>query len=239
MIRLTVPSAELVCRVREDDVAGLGRRDRRRDRGQVAHLADQDDVGVHPQGAADRLREVGHVDADLTLIDERLVVLVEILDRVLDGDDVAVHRVVDPVDHRGQARGLARARRPGHQDQAARPLDQLFDHRRQTELLEREELVGNPPQHQPDVAALLEDGHAEPGHVAEREPEVRPPHLLKLLLTPLRGDALHQGRRCRGAPAPWSPAAACDRAAGASAGCPPSGAGRSPSGCKPSEATYR
>ena len=54
----------------EDDVAGLGRRDRRRDRGQVAHFADQDDVRVHPQGAADRLREVGHVDADLALVDE-------------------------------------------------------------------------------------------------------------------------------------------------------------------------
>ena len=49
------------------------------------------------------------------------------------------------------------------------------DHRRQPELLEREELVGNSPQHQPDVAALLVDRHAEPGHVAEREAEVRPP----------------------------------------------------------------
>ena len=104
--------------------------------------------------------------------------------------------------------------RPGHQDQAARPLDQLFDHRRQTELLEREELVGNAPQHQPDVAALLEDGDPEPGHVAKREPEVRAAHLLKLLLTPLRGDALHQGRRCQGAPAPWWPEAASGRAAG-------------------------
>ena len=64
--------------------------------------------------------------------------------------------------------------------------DQLLDDRRQAELLEREELVGNPPQHQPDVAALLEDGDAEPGHLAEREAEVGPAHLLQLLLTPLR-----------------------------------------------------
>ena len=82
--------------------------------------------------------------------------------------------------------------RPGHQDQAPRPLDQLFDDRRQAELLEGEKLVGNSPQHQPHVAALLEDGDPEPGHIAEREPEVGPPHFLKLLLAPLRRDALHE-----------------------------------------------
>ena len=99
MIRLTVPSAELVCRVPKTmcpvSAAVIGRLDR----GQVAHFADQDDVGVHPQGAADRLGEVGDVDADLALIDQRLLVLVVVLDRVFDRDDVAVHVVVDPVDH--------------------------------------------------------------------------------------------------------------------------------------------
>ena len=74
----------------------------------------------------------------------------------------------------------------------ARPLDQLFHHGRQTKLLEGEKLVGNSPEHQAHVAALLENRHAEPGHLAEREPEVGTPHLLKLLLTPLRRDALHE-----------------------------------------------
>ena len=92
----------------------------------------------------------------------------------------------------GQAGRLARAGRAGDQDQAAGPRDQLLDDRRQAELLEGEELVGNSPQHQADVAALLEDGHAEPGHVAEREAEVGAAHLLKLLLAALRRDALHQ-----------------------------------------------
>ena len=53
----------------EDDVPGLGRGDRRLDRRQVSHLADQDAVRVHPQGTADRLGEVGDVDADLALVD--------------------------------------------------------------------------------------------------------------------------------------------------------------------------
>ena len=41
----------------EDDVARFGRRDRRLDRLQVAHFADQDHVGVLPQRAANRLGE--------------------------------------------------------------------------------------------------------------------------------------------------------------------------------------
>ena len=60
----------------EDDVAGFGRLDGRVDRFQVAHFADEDDVGVHTQGAADALLEVGHVHADLALVDRAFLVLV-------------------------------------------------------------------------------------------------------------------------------------------------------------------
>ena len=94
----------------EDDVAGFGRLDGRVDRLQVAHFADEDDVGVHAQGPADALREVGHVDADLALIDRALLVLVVILDRVFHRDDVPVVVLVDEVDHAGQAGRLAASR---------------------------------------------------------------------------------------------------------------------------------
>ena len=62
----------------------------------------------------------------------------------------------------------------------------------QAELLERQELVRDPPQHHADVAALLEDGDAEPGQLAEGEAEVGAAHLLQLLLAALGRDALHQ-----------------------------------------------
>ena len=48
---------------RKHEVAGLGRRDRRRDGFLVAHLADQDHVGVLAQHAAQRALEGGGVDA--------------------------------------------------------------------------------------------------------------------------------------------------------------------------------
>ena len=73
---------------REHEVAGLGREQRRLDRLEVAHFADQDDVGILAQRAAQRLRERLRVDRDLALVDDRLVVAVQELDRILDRHDV-------------------------------------------------------------------------------------------------------------------------------------------------------
>ena len=74
----------------EDEVAGLGRGQRGGDRLQVAHLADQDHVGVLSQGGAQAEGEVRGVGADLALVDDRALVLVQELDRVLDREDVVL-----------------------------------------------------------------------------------------------------------------------------------------------------
>ncbi len=59
---------------REDEVAGLGRGQRGGDRLEVAHLADQDHVGVLAQRGPQPEREVRRVRADLTLVDDRAFV---------------------------------------------------------------------------------------------------------------------------------------------------------------------
>ena len=56
---------------------------------------------------------------DLALVDDRALVDVQELDRVLDRDDVLGHRRVDVVDHRRERRRLARAGRAGQQDDPA------------------------------------------------------------------------------------------------------------------------
>ena len=71
-------------------------------------------------------------------------------------------------------------------------MQQIGNDRRQTELLEGQELVWNPPQHHADVTALFEDGDAKPSLVTERESKVRPADFLKLLLVALGSDTLHQ-----------------------------------------------
>ena len=56
---------------REDQVARLRRLQRRSDRLDVAHLADEDDVRILAQRAAQRGRERARVAADLALLDDR------------------------------------------------------------------------------------------------------------------------------------------------------------------------
>ena len=55
---------------REDEVAGLGRGQRGRDRLEVAHLADEDHVGVLAERGAQALGERRRVLADLALVDD-------------------------------------------------------------------------------------------------------------------------------------------------------------------------
>ena len=115
----------------EDEVTGLGRGERGRDRLEVAHLAEEDHVGVLTQGAAERVGEPGRVLADLALVDDAALVVVEELDRILDRDDVVGAGAVDLVDDRRERRGLTRAGRAGDEHEAARLGGQLVQARRQ------------------------------------------------------------------------------------------------------------
>ena len=122
MMRLIVCAAELVCSVANVRWPGLGDAQRRLDRLEVAHFADEDDVRIFAQRGAQRRGEAERVGVDLALVDEAPLVLVDVLDRILDGDDVLAALGVDLVDHRRERRRLAAARRPGDEDEAARPL---------------------------------------------------------------------------------------------------------------------
>ena len=95
---------------REDEVPGLGGGERGRDRLEVAHLADEDHVGVLAQRRAERLGEGRRVGADLALVDDAALVPVQELDRVLDREDVLVPGVVDVVEQRRRASSTCRSR---------------------------------------------------------------------------------------------------------------------------------
>jgi len=147
---------------REDHVAGFGGEQRRFDGLAVAHFADQDHVRVLTQGAAQRVGEALGVDVDLALGDDALLVAVEELDGVLDGDDVVGLVLVDVVDHRGQRRRLAATGGPGDQNQAAGDQGDLLEHLGQIQLVECLDVGGDDAEDQRDRAPLLEDVHAEP-----------------------------------------------------------------------------
>ena len=65
----------------ERQVAGLGDGERGRDGLEVAHLADEHDVGVLAQDGLERVLERVGVGEDLALVHQALLVLVHELDR--------------------------------------------------------------------------------------------------------------------------------------------------------------
>ncbi len=146
---------------RDHQVAGLGRGQGRPHRLGVAHLADEDHVWVLAQHPAHGRRVVGGVGADLSLVDERQLVGVQHLDRVLDRDDVDRARLVDVVDHGRHGRGLARTGRTGDQDHPPGLVGQPPYHGRQPERLERRCARKHPAKDQADRPALAEHVDAE------------------------------------------------------------------------------
>ena len=137
MMRFTVSLASVVCSV---DITKwpVSAADRRGLDGLgVAHLADQDDVGVLAHRRAQRGRPVGGVGAELALVDRGLLVVVDDLDRVLDGEDVHRALLVHGVHHGRERRRLAGAGRAGDQHQAAGLEREPADHVGHVEVLER------------------------------------------------------------------------------------------------------
>ena len=105
---------------REDQMTGLGRRERQPHRFRIAHFADDDHVWRLPQRGPQRAREIGHIGTDFLLLHHALLVPVLVLDRILDRDDVAALAAVDLGNERCERRRLARSRGTADEDEATR-----------------------------------------------------------------------------------------------------------------------
>ncbi len=111
----------------ENEQASFGSGEGERDRLEVAHFADEDDVGVLAEGGAEAGGEGGRLDRDLALGDDRLLVAVDELDGLLDGDDVAAEIRIDVVEQRRERRGFSRASRASDEDEAGAHVAEFFD----------------------------------------------------------------------------------------------------------------
>ncbi|MNE38104.1 hypothetical protein D3C80_1319880 [compost metagenome] len=129
--------------------------------------------------------EAAGIHADLTLVDDRLLVPVHVLHRILDGDDVAAVVAVAVVDQRRQRGGLARAGAADEQHQTALLEDHVEQHRRQLEILEARDIQLDVARDDGYLVALLEDVDPETADVGQRDGQV---HLqLALEIDPLLG----------------------------------------------------
>ena len=172
---------------REDEMARLRGLQRDLSRLGVAELADQDDVGVLPEHAPERLPEALGVEADLALVDDALLVVVEHLDRILDGHDVLAARAVDLVEHRRERRGLPRAGRTRDEDEPALLGREPADAGRKVKLVESRNPVRDHAKSEGDRPALPEPvrrgsaearractpGRARPSHRTARAARAR------------------------------------------------------------------
>ena len=192
MTRSIVGRRALGVQRREHEVPGLGCGERGRDRLEVAHLADEDHVGVLAERRAQRLGERRRVLADLALVDDARPVVVQELDRVLDREDVLVPGVVDVVEQRGERRRLAGAGRAGDEHEAARLVRELVEASRDAELLERLDLVRDQPEGGADGRALKVGVDAEAREAGNRVGEVDLPARLEGLLLLGREDPVDE-----------------------------------------------
>ena len=173
MMRLIDSAAELVCSVASTRWPVSAMVSAACDRLEVAHLADQDDVGVLAQRVLERRRRSSSCRCPtsrwLTMqlwwrwmnsIGSSTVMMWPFRSLLI--LSIIAASVVDLPEPVG----------PGHQDQAARPLGQLRDHRRQAQLLEGLDVEGDLPDDHRHAAALLEDVAAEARQVLDAEGEV-------------------------------------------------------------------
>src|SRR3569623_57891 len=158
-------------------MSGLRERECESNRLQVAHLADEQDVGVLAQCAAQRIVEARGVFADLALIDSRYLMGVHVLDRIFDRDDVHPTVAVDPVDETCERGALAAAGRSGDEDEATSEVGPASDCVRYAEPLERGDLMGNDAKRNADTAPLTVGVATNPRLLSPGEGEVELPRL--------------------------------------------------------------
>ncbi len=180
----------------EAQVARLRVRDGRGHGLAVADFADQDHVGRLAQSVLQRRLQGMGVGADLALVDDRLLVLELVLDRVFHREDVARELCVAAVDHRSERGALARARRPHDQQQATLLEDQFAEDGRQVEAGQLRDVLRDEPHDHRVAAPLAHGAHAEAPHAGERHAHVELARFLQLLDAVRRHDLGQQVLRC-------------------------------------------
>ena len=156
----------------EHEVTGLGGRQRDLDGLAVAHLADEDHLRRLAQGSAQGQRERRRVAVQLALVHRRLLVNVEELDGIFDGEDVFGARLVDEIDQRRERRRLARAGRPGDQHDPVLEGRDLLERSGQIQLGQRGNLRGDHAHHDGVCPSLTEDVDAEARALRQRPRQV-------------------------------------------------------------------
>jgi len=177
----------------EHQVPGFRRCHGQADGFQIAHFAHQDGVRVFAQRRTQSGGERERHRTDFALVHQAFLGLVHELDRVLDGQHVAVFALVQVVHHGSERGRLTRARRARHQHQPARLERELGKNLGRVELLQCEDLAGNRPKHGSGAAVLVEGVDPETGQTFNFEREIDLQEFFVALALRVAHDVVHHG----------------------------------------------
>ena len=156
-------------------------RNRRGHRLAVADLADQDHIRRLAQGVAQRDLHRRRVAPDLALVDDRLLVREQKLDRVFDRQDMPGHLLVAPFEHRRQRRALAGAGGANHQQQAALFENQGRQRDRHAQRVERRNLGRDAAEYRRQRATLAKRREPETADLGDADADVELVAVFELL----------------------------------------------------------
>jgi hypothetical protein len=157
------------------------------------NLADEDDIRRRAHHPARRAKIALGVEAHFALVDDRALVGVQELDRVLDGDDVVGAVVVAVIDHAGERSRLAGAGRARHQHQPAWQHAQVAEDLRRVQVIQREDGGGDVAEHRPRAAVLVEGIDTKARQLRNLEGEVGLEEFLVGLALLVVHDVVHHG----------------------------------------------
>ena len=172
----------------KDQVAGGGRLHGKRNRLQVPHFTDQDDIRVLPQRTAKRVGKRLCVLPHLPVVHHAAVALVDELDRVLDGENVVFPGAVGHIDDGRQGGRFTASGRARHHHKPPGKSGELGDDRRQTELFRRENRAGDLAENRRHAVFLHEKIGPVTGQVRNFVTEIDVTGFLEFLDLVLRGD---------------------------------------------------
>ena len=175
----------------ENQVSGFRGGERQADGLEVTQLADQDDVGVFTQSRTQRLVEAERVAVNFSLIDERLLRLVNELDRILDRQDVIGLVLVDVIDHGREGGTFTRAGRSRYQHDAPGVHRHVLEDRRCAEVVQRQDLGRNDTEDRGRATILVEGVDAEARKLRNLEGEVGLQEFLVVLALLVIHDVVH------------------------------------------------
>src|SRR5947207_5932243 len=97
------------------------------------------------------------MDTDLSVLHETVLTAMHKFNRILHRDDVVVPLEVGEVHHRSKGGGFSRASRTGNQNKTFLKKGELFQYRRQSQILNRQHLRWNQTKDRRNPVFLLEE----------------------------------------------------------------------------------